>query len=188
MPAPTPDPDRDTPTDPSAVNGDVALAQRGDVPAFERIYRANAGRVTALCLRLTGDRDAAEVLMQDVFVRVWERLPAFRGESALSTWIHRVTVNAFLHQTRSAKRRGAHEETAGDIAEFPVAALSGDPGDRMDLERAIARLPEGARTAFVLHEIEGYKHEEIAALSGIAPATVRAQLHRARRLLMEALR
>jgi RNA polymerase sigma-70 factor (ECF subfamily) len=187
-PAPSPDPDRGQPTDPSAANGDVALAQRGDVDAFERIYRANSGRVTALCLRLTGDREAAEALMQDVFVKVWERLPAFRGESALPTWIHRVTVNAFLHQARSEKRRGAHEETSDDIAAFPVAARSSDPGEQMDLERAIARLPEGARTAFVLHEIEGYKHEEIAALSGIAPATVRAQLHRARRLLMEALR
>ena len=169
------------------VIGDVARAQQGDVDAFERLYRAHAGRVTALCLRLTGDGQAAEELMQDVFVRAWERLPAFRGESALSTWLHRVAVNAFLHQARSAKRRGAHEETTDDIGALPALAVSGDPGDRMDLERAIARLPEGARTAFVLHDIEGYKHEEIAALSGIAAATVRAQLHRARKLLMEAL-
>ena len=166
---------------------DVALAQKGDVDAFERLYRAHVGRVTALCLRLSGDRQAAEELMQDVFVRAWERLPAFRGESALSTWLHRVAVNVFLHQKRSSKRRGAHEETREDIAELPVAMVSDDPGDRMDLERAIARLPAGARTAFVMHDIEGYKHEEIATLSGIAPATVRAQLHRARRLLMEAL-
>lgn len=169
------------------VPRDVALAQKGDVDAFERLYRSHVGRVNALCLRLTGDRQAAEELMQDVFVRAWERLPAFRGESALSTWLHRVTVNAYLHQNRSARRRGAHEETTDDIAELPVAMVSGDPGDRMDLERAIARLPAGARTAFVMHDIEGYKHEEIAALSGIAPATVRAQLHRARRLLMGAL-
>jgi RNA polymerase sigma-70 factor (ECF subfamily) len=169
------------------VQRDVALAQKGDVDAFERLYRSHVGRVNALCLRLTGDRQAAEELMQDVFVRAWERLPAFRGESALSTWLHRVAVNAFLHQNRSAKRRGAHEETAEDFAELPAAMVSSDPGERMDLERAIARLPAGARTAFVMHDIEGYKHDEIAALSGIAPATVRAQLHRARRLLMEAL-
>jgi RNA polymerase sigma-70 factor (ECF subfamily) len=189
-PAPFPrhDPKGTTGADSAAeVQRDVALAQKGDVEAFERLYRAHVGRVNALCLRLTGDRQAAEELMQDVFVRAWERLPAFRGESALSTWLHRVTVNAFLHQNRSAKRRGAHEETTDDIAELPVATVSGDPGDRMDLDWAIARLPAGARTAFVLHDIEGYKHEEIAALSGIAPATVRAQLHRARRLLMEAL-
>jgi RNA polymerase sigma-70 factor (ECF subfamily) len=167
--------------------GDIARAQKGDVDAFERIYRAHVGRVTALCLRLTGDGQAAEELMQDVFVKAWERLPAFRGESALSTWLHRVTVNAFLHERRSKSRRGAHEETTDDIAAIPVAMVSSDPGDRMDLENAIARLPKGARTAFVMHDIEGYKHEEIAAMSGIAAATVRAQLHRARRLLMEAL-
>jgi RNA polymerase sigma-70 factor (ECF subfamily) len=166
---------------------DVALAQKGDVVAFERLYRSHVGRVNALCLRLTGDRVAAEDLMQDVFVRAWERLTAFRGESALSTWLHRVTVNAFLHRNRSATRRGAHEETVEDIAALPAMAVSSDPGDRMDLERAIARLPEGARTAFVLHDIEGYKHEEIAAMQGIAAPTVRAQLHRARKLLMEAL-
>jgi RNA polymerase sigma-70 factor (ECF subfamily) len=173
--------------DSQAIASDVAKAQKGDVDAFERLYRSHVGRVTALCLRLTGDGAAAEELMQDVFVRAWERLPAFRGESALSTWLHRVTVNTFLHQARSTRRRGAHEETTDDLGALPVATISSDPGDRMDLERAIARLPEGARTAFVLHDIEGYKHDEIAALSGIAPATVRAQLHRARRLLMEAL-
>jgi RNA polymerase sigma-70 factor (ECF subfamily) len=171
----------------SDVIGDIARAQKGDADAFERLYRAHVGRVTALCLRLTGDGQAAEELMQDVFVKAWERLPAFRGESALSTWLHRVTVNAFLHERRSAGRRGAHEETTDDISAIPVAMVSSDPGDRMDLEGAIARLPKGARTAFVLHDIEGYKHEEIAAMSGIAAATVRAQLHRARRLLMEAL-
>jgi RNA polymerase sigma-70 factor (ECF subfamily) len=171
----------------SDVIGDIARAQKGDVDAFERLYRAHVGRVTALCLRLTGDGQAAEELMQDVFVKAWERLPAFRGESALSTWLHRVTVNAFLHERRSKSRRGVHEETTDDIAAIPVAMVSSDPGERMDLERAIARLPKGARTAFVLHDIEGYKHEEIAAMSGIAAATVRAQLHRARRLLMEAL-
>lgn len=125
--------------------------------------------------------------MQDAFVRAWERLPAFRGDSAFSTWMHRVTVNVFLQDKRTDRRRDVHAEPTGDPGGFPVAALTGDPGDRLDLERAIARLPLGARTAFVLHDIEGYKHEEIAALSGIAPATVRAQLHRARRLLMEAL-
>jgi RNA polymerase sigma-70 factor (ECF subfamily) len=155
--------------------------------AFERLYHATAGRVMALCLRLTGSRPAAEDLMQDAFVRAWERLPTFRGESAFATWLHRVTVNVFLHQARSARRRDAHEEVANDLGAFPVAAPASEPGDRMDLERAIARLPEGARTAFVLHEIEGYRHDEIAALLGVAPPTVRAQLHRARRLLAEAL-
>jgi RNA polymerase sigma-70 factor (ECF subfamily) len=185
-PAPTPDRDPATSAADNAA-ADVRLAQKGDVTAFERLYHANAGRVMALCLRLAGDRQAAEELMQDVFVRTWEKLPAFRGESAFSTWLHRVTVNAFLHGKRSDGRRAAHEEQTDDPGAFPVPAAISDPGERMDLERAIARLPKGARTAFVLHDIEGYKHEEIAALSGIAPATVRAQLHRARRLLMEEL-
>ena len=190
---PTPTPERNRENGPGAglaaqdVARDVASAQRGDVMAFERLYHGHAGRVMALCLRLTGDRPAAEELMQDAFVRAWERLPAFRGESAFGTWMHRVTVNTFLHAARSDRRHGTHEEQTGDTDALPSFAVSSDPGDRIDLERAIARLPQGARTAFVLHDIEGYKHEEIAALSGIAPATVRAQLHRARRLLMEAL-
>jgi RNA polymerase sigma-70 factor (ECF subfamily) len=102
--------------------------------------------------------------------------------------LHRVAVNLFLVGERGDKRRAAHVETTDSLEEFPAAVTGlGDPGDRIDLERAIATLPNGARMAFVLHEVEGYKHEEIAAMSGIAPATVRAQLHRARRLLMEAL-
>lgn len=186
-PAPIPDRDRRGGSAEDSAAGDVARAKRGDVDAFERLYRSHVGRVTAICVRLTGDRVAAEELMQDVFVRAWERLGDFRGESAFGTWLHRVAVNAFLNQARSAKRRGAHEEAHEDPGALPIATITSDPGDRMDLERAIARLPEGARTAFVLHDIEGYRHEEIAALSGIAAATVRAQLHRARRLLMEAL-
>ena len=126
--------------------------------------------------------------MQDTFVRAWEKLESYRGESAFGTWLHRVAVNLFLVAERGDKRRFAHVETTDSLEELPAAVTgSGDPGDRIDLERAIATLPNGARTAFVLHEVQGYKHEEIAAMSGIAPATVRAQLHRARRLLMEAL-
>ena len=190
-PPPTPQPGRENSVDAALaardVAADAAAARQGDVAAFERLYHAHAGRVMALCLRLTGDRPAAEELMQDAFVRAWERLPSFRGESAFSTWMHRVTVNTFLQAARSEGRRGAHEEQTEEIDALPALSISSDPGDRIDLERAIAQLPKGARTAFVLHDVEGFKHEEIAALSGIAPATVRAQLHRARRLLMEAL-
>lgn len=126
--------------------------------------------------------------MQDAFVMAWEKLGSFRGESAFGTWLHRVTVNVFLVAERADQRRIARVEPDGEIERLPVAALgTSDPGDRIDLERAIAALPPGARTAFVLHDVEGYRHDEIAAMSGIAPATVRAQLHRARRLLMEAL-
>jgi RNA polymerase sigma-70 factor (ECF subfamily) len=187
---PSPAPDTDPP--PSADAGDTAdivrRAQRGDLAAFEQLYRTHAGRVTALCLRLTGDRQRAEELMQDTFVRAWEKLGSYRGESTFGTWLHRVTVNLFLVAERGDKRRTARVETTDSLEDLPVAVTgSGDPADRIDLERAIATLPNGARMAFVLHEVEGYRHEEIAEMAGIAPGTVRAQLHRARRLLMEAL-
>jgi RNA polymerase sigma-70 factor (ECF subfamily) len=187
---PSPASDTDPPS--SADSGEAAdivrRAQHGDLTAFERLYRMHAGRVMALCLRLTSDRRRAEELMQDTFVRAWEKLGSYRGESTFGTWLHRVAVNLFLVGERGDKRRAAHVETTDSLEEFPAAVTGlGDPGDRIDLERAIATLPNGARMAFVLHEVEGYKHEEIAAMSGIAPATVRAQLHRARRLLMEAL-
>jgi RNA polymerase sigma-70 factor (ECF subfamily) len=167
---------------------DVRRAQRGDVPAFERLYRANVGRVMATCLRLAGERTRAEELMQDVFVKAWEKLGSFRGDSAFTTWLHRVTVNVFLAAERADTRRLARVGLVEGFEELPVAAAgTGDPGDSIDLERAISALPPGARTAFVLHDIEGYQHDEIAAMAGIASGTVRAQLHRARRLLMEAL-
>jgi RNA polymerase sigma-70 factor (ECF subfamily) len=142
----------------------------------------------AICLRLAGESRRAEELMQDAFVQAWEKLASFRGESAFATWLHRVTVNVFLVAQRSDVRRLSRVGLTDDLDELPLAAFgTDDPGNRIDLERAIASLPAGARTAFVLHDMEGYRHDEIAAMSGIAPATVRAQLHRARRLLMEAL-
>ena len=172
---------------PGAVTEDVARAQRGDLQAFERIYHQHAGRVYALCRRLAGVSRADE-LLQDVFVRAWEKLESFRGESSLDSWLHRVTVNVFLAADRGDKRRRAHEDTVDD-SDYELTAITAavDVGDRIDLERAIATLPPGARLAFVLHDIEGYSHEEIAAMSGIAASTVRVQLHRARRQLMEAL-
>lgn len=187
-----PSPAPDAEPSPSALAArtadDVRAAQRGDVAAFERLYRAHAGRVTALCLRLTGDRQRAEELMQDTFVRAWEKLGSFRSESTFGTWLHRVTVNLFLVADRGDRRRLARVEPTEALDDLPAVVLArDDPAERIDLERAIAALPEGARMAFVLHEVEGYRHDEIAAMSGIAPATVRAQLHRARRLLMEAL-
>lgn len=187
--SPAPDAEPPVPSaDARATADDVQRAQSGDVAAFERLYRTHVGRVTALCLRLTGDRQRAEELMQDTFVRAWEKLGSFRGESAFATWLHRVGVNAFLYSERGDRRRLARIEPVDDLETLGAPSVGdSDPGDRMDLERAIAALPTGARMAFVLHEVEGYKHEEIAAMTGIAPATVRAQLFRARRLLMEAL-
>ncbi len=166
----------------------VRRAKAGDVAAFETLYREHSPRVYALCLRLTGGTEAeASELMQDVFIRAWRGLPGFRGDSAFSSWLHRLTVNAMLESARSEKRRVARVLPMEDPDSIGAAAVSESPGLQVDLERAIASLPEGARMAFVLHEIEGYQHDEIAAQLGIAAGTVKAQLHRARKLLIRAL-
>ena len=170
-------------------SGDVVRrAQAGDTAAFEILYREHSPRVFALCLRLSGGgRGEASELMQDVFIRAWRGLGSFKGESAFSSWLHRLTVNAMLEAKRSEKRRVARVLPMDDPGSLGAIALTGSPELHVDLESAIAALPEGARAAFVLHEIEGYKHEEIAAQLGIAPGTVKAQLHRARKLLIKAL-
>lgn len=172
------------------AHDDVRAAQRGDADAFGRLYQQHVGRINALALRLTADRVRAEELVQDAFVRAWEKLGSFRGESAFGTWLHRLTVNVFLVQTRSTQRRGVHEEAPGELPESAIDVEDEGLGreGRMDLEAAITRLSPGARTAFVLHELEGYSHEEIAALSGVAAATIRAQLFRARKRLLEVLK
>lgn len=167
----------------------VRQAQAGDRSAFERIYRENVGRVHALCLRLCGDPARAEELTQDVFVRAWRRLGTFRGDSAFSTWLHRLAVNEVYQAFRSERRRHARVMATDDLSVYEHANPEAvpRPGRRIDLEEAIRALPPGARTAFVLHDIEGYKHREIAELTGQAIGTSKAQLHRARKLLREAL-
>ena len=170
--------------------GTASLIRRaldGDPDAFESVYRAHVGRVHAVCLRMTGSGRRAEELTQDVFVRAWERLASFRGESSLASWLHRMAVNVVLEDARSERRRHARVEPMEDPASAEQGGVGAEPGSRIDLERAIASLPSGARTVFVLHDIEGYRHGEIAGLTGSAEGSVRAQLHRARRLLMEAL-
>ncbi|MHB1329024.1 MAG: RNA polymerase sigma factor [Gemmatimonadales bacterium] len=172
---------------PTAGDPLVAAACHGDNGAFERLYRAHVGRIHALTLRLSDDPRHAEELTQDVFVRAWERLGSFRGESAFGTWLHRLAVNVVLGDRRSAWRRVRRVTPAGDLLELDAEYLAPAPGLRLDLDTAIARLPPGARTVFVLHDIEGYQHGEIATLTGIAVGTSKAQLFRARRLLREAL-
>jgi len=165
---------------------DVALAAAGDRGAFERLYRAHVNRVYAVCVRMTGDRAEAEELTQDVFVRVWEKLALFRGESAFTTWLHRIAVNVVLNARKSAGRgRSRFEGGEDEVAELPARPHA--PGDRMDLEAAIKTLPPGARRVFVLHDVEGYRHEEIAEMLGVTTGATKAQLHRARMLLREAL-
>jgi RNA polymerase sigma-70 factor, ECF subfamily len=180
------------PAAPAPAGADRAAGAR-DPDAFETVYREHVGRVHALCLRMTGDAREAEELTQDVFVRAWERLPSFRGESALGTWLHRLAVNVVLETARGTRRRERRVEPTSDLAALAPAmgAAGAAPDERialdMDLERAIAGLPRAVRTVFVLHDIEGYRHDEIARLTGGAVGTMRSQLHRARRLLMEAL-
>jgi RNA polymerase sigma-70 factor (ECF subfamily) len=137
---------------------------------------------------MCANRVEAERLTQDVFVRVWSRLATFKGQSEFSSWLHRIAVNVVLEDSRAARRRTARVDPVEDPAAFEHGQRDNTRDDtRMDLERAIARLPPGARQALVLHDIEGYKHEEIGELLGIAAGTVKAQLHRARKLLRESL-
>jgi RNA polymerase sigma-70 factor (ECF subfamily) len=174
------------PSEPS----DAARAASGDRRAFERLYRAHVGRVYALCARMTADRALAEELTQDVFVRVWEKLASFRGDSSFGTWVHRVAVNVVLNRMQTEKRDRRRASAGGDEEEDVIASLPArpsTPAERMDLEQAIAGLPPGARRVFVLHDVEGFKHEEIADQLGITSGGSKAQLHRARLLLREAL-
>jgi RNA polymerase sigma-70 factor (ECF subfamily) len=158
-----------------------------DPQAFERMYRDNSGRVYALCLRMTGDASRAGELTQDVFVRAWKKLDSFRGEGEVAGWLRRITVNLVLNAVRSDRRRRARVETVESPESLERPGRPASPETRIALERAIAALPEGARTVFVLHDVEGYKHEEIARMTGTAVGTTKAQLHRARRLLREAI-
>jgi RNA polymerase sigma-70 factor (ECF subfamily) len=170
-----------------ALESDVALAATGDRDAFERLYRANSGRVFALCVRMVADRSAAEELTQDVFVRAWSKLGQFRGDSSFSTWLHRLAVNVVLNaRKQQGRHRARHEEMDGEDETFAQQGLP-VPGTRLDLEAAIATLPPGARKVFVLHDVEGYTHEEIAEQTGVTTGATKSQLHRARMLLREAL-
>jgi RNA polymerase sigma-70 factor (ECF subfamily) len=166
----------------------VARAARGDVSAFEELYRLNVGRVYGLCLRMSGDPSLAEELVQEAFVRAWRKLGSFRGASAFSTWLHRVTVNVVLGHRRSTERREVPAADRVEDAASEWVAPAAHPGRTIDLERAISGLPEGARTVFILHDVEGFRHEEISGMAGIAVGTSKAQLHRARKLLRKALR
>jgi RNA polymerase sigma-70 factor (ECF subfamily) len=165
----------------------VQDARAGDLRAFERLYRDHERRVFALCLRLSSNPDLAEELTQEVFIRAWRKLGSFRGESAFSSWLYPLTVNVALSERRSRMRRLARVFPTDDVAALETPQRPPTPETGFDLERAMAALPAGARAVFVLHDVEGRTHEEIASLLGLAPGTSKAQLHRARRLLREAL-
>lgn len=160
---------------------DVLHAAAGDLAAFERIYRRHCARIHTLARRILGAAQAEEAT-QDAFVRAWEKLATFRGEAAFATWLHRVALNLFLGlRARDARLRDRFREDAAFVAAAP--ARSAHPELRLDLERAIEELPDGARQVFTLYDVEGYRHEEIASLLEISVGTSKSQLHRARMLL-----
>lgn len=171
-----------------AIDEVVRAAQRGSAEAFARLYDAHAPRLFAVCVGLVGSREGARELVQDTFVRAWEKLATFRGEAAFSTWLHRVAVNVLLEQERARRRRTLRVASDADLPDDPegsrdAAVVQPDVAGALDLEQAIARLPEGCRRVFILHDIAGYAHAEIAAQLDLAEGTCKAHLFRARRLL-----
>jgi RNA polymerase sigma-70 factor, ECF subfamily len=188
---------RDAPTIPSTgvakgerigaeLDDYVALAAGGDVRAFEHLYRTHIPRVHSLVRRMAGGRDTDE-LTQDVFVRVWQKLGSFRGDSAFGTWLHRLAVNVIIERFRQDATRRQRLHDGEEIFDtLPSPPRSGDM--RMDFEAALETLPDGAREIFVLHDVEGYKHHEIGTLLEISSGTSKAQLHRARMMLRRYLK
>lgn len=164
----------------------VRRAQAGDPRAFDALYEGHVGRVYALCLRMCADTCRAEELTQDVFVRAWRAIGSFRGESAFGSWLHRVAVNVVLDDARRRKRRPTRRLDDVPDAALPTPSAT-DPTARVELERALASLPERARMALVLHAVEGYRYEEVAQLMGVALGTVKSHIHTARALLIERL-
>lgn len=152
---------------------DAALAAEGDYEAFERLYRRYLSRIYSLCSRLSGSSARGAELTEDVFVRTWEKLPEFDGESPFAAWLHRLAADVVLDAQTVDGSPAATEEQGGSA--------------RLDLSEAIAKLPPEARRIFVLHDVEGFKHEEMSEIFGITPGVSKAKLQRARVLLKEAL-
>lgn len=172
-------------TRPETEADDVARAIAGDTAAFERLYRTHVPRILALTRRMAGP-DRADELTQDVFVRAWQKLALFRGESSLGTWLHRLAVNVVIEQFRALGTARDRFLPDGDDALTRVATPTDSARGwqaSMDLDVAVRRLPDGARTVFVLHDIEGYRHDEIGTLLGVSVGTSKSQLHRARMAL-----
>ena len=171
----------DAPISPIGEAGLAAAARRGDRRAFEQLYRRHSGAVYGLCLRLTGQRDLAEDCTQETFIAAWRGLARYESRAGLSTWLYRIAVNTVL--TRRRSRAARFEALAADADAVDLPAAASDPGAPLDLERAIAALPEGARHVLVLVGLYGHTHAEAGQLLGIAEGTCKAQLHRARELL-----
>lgn len=171
-----------------AVDFEAALVRRatsGDETAFERLYRMHVARIHTLARRMA-DPGAADDLTQDVFIRAWSKLAQFRGDSAFGTWLHRLAINVILSRRRSERSRPDWIDTEPAMLEA-VGARGVPEGMAMDLEQAIARLPLGSRQVFILHDVEGWTHEEIATALGTVPGTSKSQLSRARAALRRML-
>ena len=163
----------------------IRRAKRADARAFEALYRLHVDKVYGLCLRMTGNVSEAEDCAQEAFILAWNKMTKFRGDSAFSTWLHRITVNAVLGRIRKSKREHDRIQAVADTE--PARVVTDDTGELRDLAEAIDRLPEGARHVFVLHAVYGYSHDETAGMLDIATGTSEAQMHRARRLLAQQL-
>lgn len=164
----------------------VSQAKEGDTNAFEKIYRSNVSRIYAVCLRISSDKKRAEELTQDVFVKAWEKLNTFREESLFSTWLYKIAINECLMELRKRKKWFARFKNLNGLLNFDKK-VSISLGTSIDLENAVSYLPEKARLIFILHDVEGYRHDEIAELLSVKTGTTKAQLHRARKLLREAM-
>jgi RNA polymerase sigma factor (sigma-70 family) len=178
--------------DPAHHDEDAGLVERaraGDRAAFEELYRRHRDRIFALLWRLAGgDAALAEDLLQEAFVRTWQKLDSFRGDARFATWLHRLSANVALSDRRVRLRRVSRETPLEGAVERAVAGEKDvRAAEQMDLEMAIAALPERARAVLVLYDIEGYSHAEIAELTGMAVGSSKAQLHRARKLVREGL-
>jgi RNA polymerase sigma-70 factor, ECF subfamily len=169
------------------MNTTVERARRGDAAAFEELYRQHSGWVYALARRMAGDETLAKDLTQESFIRLWQKIDSFRGESEFTTWFRRMAINICLNKLGDERRRTNRVFTTDDLSAFDAGGKRQTPEAGIDLERAMAQLPNGARAVFVLHDVEGYKHSEIAEMTGVAEGTVKAQLHRARKLLQAAM-
>jgi RNA polymerase sigma-70 factor (ECF subfamily) len=165
---------------PDPDTADIKAARGGDVDAFERVYRRHHAHVDRTARWLLASDDVADVV-QDVFVRAWRKLDRFDGRSSAGTWLHRLAVNVILRSRATRARWWTRHDVAQDLDAGPAHTIPPHVG--LDLDKAIARLPGGAREVFVLFEVEGYAHADIGAALGISPHTSRSQLHRARTLV-----
>lgn len=163
----------------------LARARQADQAAFAELYRLHVGKVYGLCLRMTGNASEAEDCTQEAFIQAWRMLERFRGDSAFSTWMHRVAVNTVLGRMRKERREQDRMRAVSDMQ--VQEQTSGDSANMEDLQQAVDQLPSGARHVFVLHAVYGYSHEETGDMLGIASGTSKAQLHRAKRLLAQQL-